>query len=138
MSVHQVFDFELREEPLCLSWSSIYDPAAATFPNFSDLVQSCLYTVITQSDSVFTVQNRTGQYFCMNYIHACTSFFKILQGSSNFCKTNHVNFSKCRGFKGIKYDILVCHEGHRYLCISLRFCIFLHFSAFYILYFRTI
>ena len=41
-------------------------------------------------DSVFNLQNRTRQYFCMNYIHACTSFFKILQGSSNFCKTQHV------------------------------------------------
>ena len=53
------------------------------------------------------------------------------QISSNFCKTQ---YSKCRGFKDIKYYIQVCHEGHEgistYLHFSIFLCISLYFSAF--------
>ena len=42
----------------------------ATFSNFSNLEQSCLYTLIIHFHfhSVFNIKNRTRQYFCMNYI----------------------------------------------------------------------
>ena len=67
----------------------LYPAQQATFPKFSDLEQCCLYTFINhfRFDSVFNLQNRTRQYFCMNYIdnacmhkflQNCTSFFKFL------------------------------------------------------------
>ena len=46
----------------------------STFPKFSNLEQSCLYEFIIHFHfhSVFDIQNRTRQYFCMNYIdNAC-------------------------------------------------------------------
>ena len=66
----------------------LYPAQQATFPKFSDLEQCCLYTFINhfRFDSVFNPQNKTKQYYCMNLtltMHACTNFFKILQGSSN-------------------------------------------------------
>ena len=56
-----------------------------SFPNFSNLEQSCLYTFIIHFHfhSVFNIQNRTRQYFCMNYIdNAC--MYKFLQDSTRF------------------------------------------------------
>ena len=56
-----------------------------SFPNFSNLEQSCLYTFINHFHfhSVFNIQNRTRQYFCMNYIdNAC--MYKFLQDSTRF------------------------------------------------------
>ena len=40
-----------------------------SFPNFSNLEQSCLYTFIIHFffDSVFNLQNRTRQYFCTGW-----------------------------------------------------------------------
>ena len=65
----------------------------ATFLNFSNLEQSCLYTFIIHIHfhSVFNIKNRTRQYFCMNCIdNAC--MFKFLQDSSRFFRfqTQHV------------------------------------------------
>ena len=57
------------------------------FPNFSNLEQCCLYTFINhfRFDSVFSPQNKTKQYYCMNYIdHAC--MHKFLQNSTGFFK----------------------------------------------------
>ena len=103
-------------------------------------------------------------------MHACTNFFKSLQGSSNFCKTQHVLYFLNVGCSRIS-NIPVCHEGHKgheghedisaylhfsaflfislhfssFLCISMNLSAFiwislisLHFSAFYMLSFRTI
>ena len=59
--------------------------AAPTFPNFSNLEQSCLYTSITHFhfQSVFNIQNRTRKYFFMNNIdNACMS--KFIQDSERF------------------------------------------------------
>ena len=55
-----------------------------SFPFFS-LEQSCLNTFIIyfHFHSVFNIQNRTRQYFCMNYIdNAC--MYKFLQDSTRF------------------------------------------------------
>ena len=64
-------------------------------------------------------------------MHECANFFKILKDPT--CAI----FFKCMGFKDIKYDIPLCHEGHKGhedICISLHFFTFLfisvHLSAF--------
>ena len=65
-----------------------YIPSKPTFPNFSNLEQSCPYTFLIHFHfhPVFNIQNRTRHYFCMNYIDNAYmyNFFKILQGSSDF------------------------------------------------------
>ena len=102
----------------------------------------------TPIDGVLNMLNRTRQCFCMNYIdHACRHQF--LQNSSRFFRflkdPTCAIFSKCRGFKDIKYDIPVFHECHEditayvhipaFVCISLNFSAFiyisLNFSAFF-------
>ena len=95
--------------------SSVYirDPAAATFPNFSNLEHSCFYTYISFSfhfDSVINIQNRTMQCFCLNYIdHAYIfNFFKILQGSSNFFKTQHMLYFLNAGGSWISNMTFLC------------------------------
>ena len=60
----------------------------ATFSNFSNLEQSCLYTFIYNFHfhSVFNIWNRTSQYFGMNdidnarmHVHISSRFYKVLQ-----------------------------------------------------------
>ena len=74
-----------------LALSITYPAAAGHLFNFSNLEQCYLYTFINQFhfDSVSNLQNRTRQYFCMNYIdhaymHKCpqnsTKVFKFLPG----------------------------------------------------------
>ena len=89
------------------------------FPNFSNLEQCCLYTFINHFhfDSVFKVQNKTRQYFsCFAWIiltmHACTNLFKILQDSSNLCKTQHVLY-----FLNA-WGSMICHSLRSYHNIS--------------------
>ena len=59
--------------------------------------------------------------------HACTNFFTIQQGSSNFCKTQHVSKCSAEGSRISNMTIL---------CVMkvMRIPLHLHFSAFYILY----
>ena len=48
------------------------------------------------------------QCFCMNYIdHACRLQFLQISVRPNMCW-----FFLMQGFKDIKYDITMCHEGH--------------------------
>ena len=80
--------FQLRQELLRL-------PSATHFSRFGTMRPIYIHSSLSlfNLDSVFNVQNRTRQCFCMNYVdHACicTNFLKILQGSSNFCKTQQV------------------------------------------------
>ena len=76
--------------------------------------------------------------------HTGTNFFKILQGFSNFCKTQHVLYFLNAGGSRISNDIPVCHGGHKgheghegnedifsYL-ISLNFSTFLLISLHFI------
>ena len=102
----------------------------ATFPNFSDLEQSFLYTFINHFhfDSVFNVENRIRQYFCMAYIdNAC--MHKFLHNSARFCKTQHVLYFQNAGGSRISNMTFPCVM--KVMRISLLICITLHFSAFF-------
>ena len=114
------------------------------FVKFGVILPICIHNSLSLLFSVqCTVQNRTRKFFCMNYIdNAC--MHKFLQNSTRFLRflqdPTCALFSKCMGFKVIKYDIPLYHEGHKVheghedICISLYFSIFflnsLHLSAF--------
>ena len=64
---------------------------------FSQSVNICYLRKELYRASVYPDLLQTRKYFCMNYIdqlttQACTHFFKILQGSPNFCKKRHVPY----------------------------------------------
>ena len=77
------------------------------------------------------VRTKPGNTFAIITLatHACTNFLKIQQGFSK--RPNMCYISKFRGFKDIKYDNLVCHEGHEDISLSACLCISLHFSTFH-------
>ena len=88
------------------------------------------FTVTFQFNSVFNLQNRTKQCFCMNYIdRACIGAnLKILQDSSNFCKSQCVLYFLNSGGSRISNMTFPCVM--KITKISLHIFISLHFSAF--------
>ena len=71
----------------------------AHFFRFSNLEQSCLYTFIVHFHfhSVFDIQNRTRQYFCMNLHTSCAQHAHILHTSfahlAHILRTSFVNIA---------------------------------------------
>ena len=67
-------------------------------------------------------------------MHPCTIFFKILQGSSNICKTQHVLYFLNTGGSRISNMTFPCvmkvMKVWGYLCIFAFLSISLHFSIF--------
>ena len=74
------------------------------------------------------------------FMHACTNLLKILQGSSNFCKTQHVLYFLNAGGSRISNMTFPCvmkvikimkvMRISLHICISLHFPPSLHFSTF--------
>ena len=91
---------------------------------WSNTANICAFVIHIHFYSVFNLQNRTRQFFCMNYIdNAC--MHKFIQNSTRFFRflqdPTCAIFSKCMRLKVIKYYIPLYHEGHKGLCISLHF-----------------
>ena len=88
-------------------------------------IHSLITFTLTQCSTYRTKPGNTFAWITLT-THACTNFFKILQGSSNLCKTQYVLYF-------LNYTLHIVHIAH--CTLSIAHCTFQHhFSASYVLY----